>query len=271
MVLNFQTHPYAELRYQICSVSACVIKVRCCWFLVSAGHLVTDLKKYVVDENARIVTCKLFDPSLTENNWPPIPFPIFDAGQPTLIADGVPNFSINEDGNDFLVIGLRPNEIELLAAGGLIPLNESYWEECPETASDYYLVGLPTSLRDGGPTFSSIGLRVRGEHSAMVVPVRPCAAPEGVETETERFYATVPIIEDVWNGKPFSDIGGMSGGPIFACRSVSDSETEYFLFAIQSAWFPTNRIIAACPLKPLAKLIAGKIDAHILATSVSTA
>jgi len=265
VVLEFPNQSSIESRFQLCTVSACVIEVRGCWFLLSAGHLVTELKEFVFAKNARIETCKLLDCSSIDRDWPPIPFPIFDTAQQSFFAEGVPHYSIHEEsGADFLFIGLRQNEIDLLTAGGVIALSESFWKACPETVSRYYLVGLPTSLRSGGAVVVSRRLRVDGEHTAIAVPVEPCVPPTGFETDAERFYAKVPLISNVLDGKAFSEIEGMSGGPIFACRNVNDSEVEYFLLAVQSGWFKSDRVITACPLKPLVNLIAEKVDAHIL-------
>ena len=87
VVLEFPNQTSVESRFQICSVSACVIEVRGFWFLLTAGHLVTELRKFVVDEHARIETCKLLDCSSVDRDWPPIPFQIFDPAQKAFIAD----------------------------------------------------------------------------------------------------------------------------------------------------------------------------------------
>ncbi len=246
---------------EVCSASAFVINIRGYSFLISAGHVIRDLREFVRKANYRIKSCQLVDLSANGREWPSIPFPVFNSSQETFLAPGVHGWSVFEDGADFLVIQLGQNQIDLLKAGGVLALDETSWDRSPEKIDRYFLLGFPASFNESRTTDISTGRRIHGQVSAFSVPVEPCDPPDHVEIKDGRFFATVPTMADAHNGKAFDNLSGMSGGPIVACRDVGDSEMECFLYAVQSAWLDKSRIIIACPIKPLAAFIAAQIEA----------
>ena len=205
---------------EICSASAFVINIRGYSFLISAGHVIRDLKDFVLKKNYRIKTCQLVDLSAKGREWPAIPFSVFDPGQTNFFAPGVHGWSVFEDGADFLIIQLRQNQIDLLKAGEVFALDETSWDRSPESIDRYFLLGFPSSFNESGTTDIATGRRICGQVSAFSVPIEPCDPPDHVEIKNGRFFATVPTIADAHNRKAFDNIAGMSGGPIFACRDV---------------------------------------------------
>ncbi len=88
----------------------------------------------------------------------------------------------------------------------------------------------------------------------MVIPLEEAEEPEGAGRKAEnQFYAR---LKDMGNVK---DIDGMSGGPVFALKKV-DTEWKYTVIGVQSGWYPSAQIIAACPISSFGVAIAEAVE-----------
>ena len=87
--------------------------------------------------------------------------------------------------------------------------------------------------------------------------------PESFRYEPDRFFARVPVLASPNQDQgTIEDIDGMSGGPVFAVQFTDAETLRYWVVAIQSKWLPDSRIIAACPIQPLADAISESIASH---------
>jgi hypothetical protein len=84
---------------------------------------------------------------------------------------------------------------------------------------------------------------------AVVMPLRKAPAPPSAAAKANnQFYAELTDVGDV------KDIDGMSGGPIFSLKQINGS-WGYTVIGVQSAWYPSSRVIAACPIASLGALL----------------
>jgi hypothetical protein len=248
---------HGERDPQAVTVSAFVISVRAIWFLVTAGHVIREIRTRLA-KGRRIVTARLMDGFSTQQSLPPIPFPLADTLQS----------HINKGGFDYALIPLRRAYVRLLMAGGVLALDEETWSDPPDSADAYFLLGFPqsavtTRVTEGaGQCNVSLGvgtplLRVKPVHNLDEVP-------EDMRYAPNRFFGRVPIPTREGGGEDpsLNSIKGMSGGPLFAVRFEGLHSLRYWVIAVQSAWAEASRVIAACPIQPLADAVAKSIDDH---------
>lgn len=77
------------------------------------------------------------------------------------------------------------------------------------------------------------------------MPLKPTEEPALAGRKAKnQFYARLTDMGSV------NDIGGMSGGPVFALKKV-EGEWRYKVIGVQSSWYPSARTIAACPFSSL--------------------
>ncbi|MCL4265613.1 MAG: hypothetical protein KJ069_20535, partial [Anaerolineae bacterium] len=181
-----------------------------------------------------LISTKLIDSlGINAKHFEPIPFDYHDSN---------PIQFYDDYGFDYGVMRLRPYYRTLLEANGVEALDEQVWKLQPQSVDFYFLLGIPlefTKITENNieftPTFHP------------VEEVNTC--PEGFEaTNMPLFYGHIALGD-------LHDIGGMSGGPLFAFRQYQDRELKYWLTALQSKWLPDSHFIAACPTKILGDFI----------------
>ena len=76
-----------------------------------------------------------------------------------------------------------------------------------------------------------------------MAPLIPADAPALADEKVQnQFYARL-----VDGSEQFvKDVDGMSGGPIFTFKNINGT-WKYSVIGVQSAWYQTSRILAACP------------------------
>ena len=235
------------------AISAFVISIRGIWFLVTAGHVIRQMESRLA-YGRRIVTACLMDGFSTKTALPPIPFPLTE----TL------HWHIDREGLDYALFPLRPLYAEGLKAGGVLALNEEAWDNAPDTADAYFLLGFPTDV-----TSTSVIEDTRQGHAVLrlgtpLLPLQPVEdLPDAMRYQPNRFFAHVPVFNsDDAEEKTVEDISGMSGGPVFAVQFTKTGGLRYWVVAVQSKWCKDSRIIAACPIQPLADAIAKSMAEH---------
>ena len=237
------------------AASAFVIALRGIWFLITAGHILHDLESRL-ENGRRIMKSRLLADLTPTPASPAIPFNLGDA----------PQWYIDSDGMDYGVIALRSGFVGPLIADGILPLDETYWSDCPSDAEDYFLLGFPSQAKVLAIASSGSQGTLNVSVSCPLLPVfRVSDPPETLRSTSPRFYAKVPIADGIVGGSQIqlTDIDGMSGGPIFAVRWVDERHIQYWIVAVQSAWLKSERILAACPIPPLVRAIEQSIDRHL--------
>ena len=234
--------------------TAFVISIREHWILLTAGHVLKQLKKRL-SAGRRLLKTKLIDMAPEENHFPSIPFD-FKPEMSNFIDDRETNL-------DFGVIPLSQMYVELLKAGGTVPISESMVPEKPGRADGYLMAGLPRQARSIDVSSMHGGGLVRYDIGATVLPVYPTDdVPEVLLKGVPRFYARVPIgTGDEENGlQRLTDIDGMSGSPIFAYTIDESGKHSYALVALQSGWDGKARVLAANFVAPLTSILGSLID-----------
>ena len=140
-------------------------------------------------------------------------------------------------GLDFGVIILDSYYVRLLAMTGVVAISEKNWIDQGKIDFDgYALLGFPQEL-------VSERASINGEINLcpLMFPVDRLAAapPERRATYYPQFVGQLrPHLN-------LKSVRGMSGGPIFGFRN---SDSQYWIIALQSSWDPQKRIIYGCSL-----------------------
>ena len=235
------------------AVSSFIITVKDIWFLVTAGHILKKLEKRL-KAGRKIVKSRLIDGMAGATGIGSI---IFDLGNE-------PQWYIDDDnGLDYGVIPLRPLYVQQLIAAGIKPLVSECWIDIPSDPDACFLLGFPKEEKKIDLRIFEDGGDVRIEIGTPLLPVEPIDnPPERIQKSADRFYAKVPIITAAESSldKDFTDIDGMSGGPLFVIKQTGKGKSRYWIVGIQSSWLPDERILAACPIQPLADSIINCIE-----------
>lgn len=215
-------------------ISSFVMSVYDEWFLITAGHCIEDVENalnhgYII-ERCRLIDCM----GAGAKHIHPIPYDFNKDTACKLCYD--PKY-------DYGVLILNANTISLLKANGVVPLTEQMWESQPDNSEYFKMVGIPCELSDADEKYAHVTTIV---HSVRELSERPQCFEK---TDAPTFYGKIELIE------PMTTIVGMSGGPIFSFQTNEDGELKYWLHAVQSRWVPSERVIAACLMKPLGTFI----------------
>jgi len=199
---------------------------------ITAGHVIADLERAI--KAGAVITHWAIDDSIVMNHGHE-PYPIsldFDRDVTHVDAGGL----------DFAVFRFDPIARRALEGSAIIPADETIWDtdDIPEFPF-WILVGTPVDLA----TLPASGVVEKNHVSIAVQQLH--ARPEGLEeTVFPRLYGRLDF-ESV-DGTAKFDIGGMSGGPIFAFRHPPQGAVyDYRLLGIQSSWDGKN--IAFFPLQ----------------------
>ncbi len=221
----------------------------CLW--ITAGHTIEYFRDILTNTQVRLVSSKLVDNCKNRDA----------AGIPLSLTDDM-MYSAGED-MDFGAIALRPGyAAPLLGNPGVRPLTPESWrghESCkPE---GYYLVGIPnewcTSEEVRGSSEPLVSV-ARCEIACIpLIRIQPPKNAQPVEfwDDPSAFYAELLPITDNSN-HTLESIKGMSGGPIVSIERTSDGQLKYRLFAVQSKWLGTSRMLRAEPIGRIIDVIA---------------
>jgi hypothetical protein len=147
-------------------------------------------------------------------------------------------------GVDFGVIFLRNHDSHLLLANKLEPVDKANWVNVPDTFGHYYLLGLPgESVRQDGQGLWTVEPKLIQIKNLIEKPA--CYQ----ENSDPMFYGVVDPDSEV------KSIKGMSGGPILGLKRNDDGSGRYWFIAVQSGWYPSERIVCASPLRDLREVL----------------
>ena len=217
--------------------TAFVISVKGYWFLITAGHCIQEINR-ILSNGYEIRECSLIDTIRfdAEHKFP-IPFD-YEGANPFEIYD--------EDEFDFGFIFLRQYYVNLLKANNVIPFDETTWKHQPENPELFCLLGVPgemTSTLDGGTYITQVMAWCEKIEKPDFLP----------NTESLMFYAKISIDNEL------DSIEGMSGGPIIAFQADDKGNARYWLYAVQSGWVKSEKIITALLTTPIVIVLEGKI------------
>ena len=214
-----------------CFSSCFVVEVERRWFLVTAGHVINNIKT-ALDRGVELSGWELQDHAAGHSFVPGVPFP-FDVKDWIVIED-------EYRGIDYAATLLSDLLVRNLVAGRIQPITEIAWGPvASEDCENWLLVGIPRE------TISAQGAK----HVARLtlIPLDPVGPPEEARKTAENKLFGAIRTNPVLDGGAVRDIDGMSGGPVFGTKSV-DGVLRYWAIGIQSSWYELRRIACFCPL-----------------------
>jgi hypothetical protein len=210
------------------------------WFYVTAGHILRDIRASLAN-GGEFDVWRLDDQTAGNRfNGAAIPY-AFDIDKWLVIDD-------EDVGLDYAALPLDTIYRLQLKAGGAIPIDKVAWGDHVTEHDQWALVGIPyeTVAYDQENIITG---------RIAVMPLEPAEEPAVAGRKAEnQFYAR---LTDLGNVK---DIGGMSGGPVFALKKV-EGEWKYKVIGVQSTWYPSARTIAACPFVSLGASLEELVEA----------
>lgn len=228
-----------ETEEKIFVFSGFLIETGDAWFYVTAGHILRSVRAAIV-AGATFDVWRL-DDQTAGNRYKGIAVPYaFDLDRWLVIED-------EEFGLDYAAVPLETMYCLQLQAGNAVPIAKDAWGDHVTEHDQWALVGVPSE---------SVGYDQRTiiTGRVVVIPLEEAEEPEGAGRKAEnQFYAR---LKDMGNVK---DIDGMSGGPVFALKKV-DTEWKYTVIGVQSGWYPSAQIIAACPISSFGVAIAEAVE-----------
>ncbi len=234
------------------SVSGFVALVGQHWFLITAGHILSDIKK------ARDQGCKIENFRLDDAYRPDATFKHADAIPPFDFDRAPKHYIDNRQDGDYAAIWIGQVYQDLLATNKVSPLSRRDMDLVNSTVKPrgHWLVGLPTELMsqdDNGATIRHRSSLVVIQAEAIQFEDLPAAIVAEIDSEpTARsdFFARIPPADQLQSGagSGLTDIAGLSGCPIFSWHRQLDKVCNYRAVAVQSSWWPSERIIRGCPI-----------------------
>lgn len=201
-------------------ITACIGHIRSEWFIVTAGHCITDYRQESRDGRiSRVSLADYFAPTAKRK------FPLrFD-----LLAQKCVHDDHRARFIDYAFVRICPELRSELANNGIKPLSIRSDLDLADFDS-FSLIGFPAEYCV--PAGDDVSALIK----PTLVPVRrdPMPTPRG---QLPQFVGDVT---DMGNQQ---SIFGMSGGPIVGwCKN----ESRYELVAVQSEWEQNNRRVCAC-------------------------
>lgn len=167
-------------------------------------------------------------------------------------AFGVEQWCVLEDstiGLDYAAVHLGGLYRPQLEAGGIIPIAKDAWSHHVAEHDHWALVGIPReSVSYDGETMISARF--------VMAPLSQAEPPALAHQKADNQFFAKLADDSVGFVK---DLVGMSGGPIIALRKEAGT-WEYGVIGVQSAWYPSARIIAACPFTSFAKALEPVVE-----------
>lgn len=209
-------------------ISGFLIDVSGLWIFVTAGHIIRDIRT-AINAGSTFDIWRLDDQTARQRNeMPAIPYD-FDIDNWLVIEDETIGF-------DYAAIPLDEYYIRHIHAGGGEPITRDTWGDHDLDRDHWALIGIPSeSVKYDGKTT----LLAR----FAVIPLEQTDPPTHTEERALfQFYAQITDMGNV------TDLDGMSGGPIFSLKKTEDTWI-YHVIGVQSGWYKTPKITAACPIR----------------------
>ena len=217
--------------------SGFLVDVEGMWFYVTAGHILSDIRKALA-AGSTFDVWRLGDYTAgAKFKGVAIPYH-FELDNWLAIHD-------EANGLDYAAVPISDLYRRLLAAGDATPIGKEAWGTYVDENDGWALVGIPSESIDYDDE-TLIKARV------VVAPLVLAPIPVGAEAKSEnQFYAR--FADDP---TPFvKDIDGMSGAPIFSLRKEGE-EWKYKVIGVQSGWYKSSKVLAACPFSSFGQALS---------------
>lgn len=217
--------------------SGFIMEINGVWNFITAGHILSEFDDHVQQNRIQITRCELLDdfgPEIASETAVPFDY----ISSPKCFCDD------DKAGLDFGLIALSPIYRQLLQANGVIPVVKENWVHQHKMQFDrYFLVGLPSLFLATERSRDTITRRM----SVTIIPTTKIDTPQ----EHQKLFPRITgkIADDF----PLDELDGMSGGPILGF--TDDQKNMYWVVAVQSSWFRSQRIIFGCPIPVIAAVI----------------
>jgi len=202
----------ATVRYA--AYSCTLLQIDGYYFLLTAGHILSDLNVALKSNSIEILQAELRDnPNSGNVHDLPIPFDLKSA----------PMAFVDEDGLDFGVVLLTPYYVRLLAANGMVAIGEENWARQHTVGFDaHFMLGFPEELASTHVKAIDEGLIT----STMLSVERLDEPPEDLPPKPySRFVGKLPA------NFGLASVVGMSGGPILGFNLTPPM--RYWVVALQ--------------------------------------
>jgi hypothetical protein len=239
-------------------IAGIVISVGGHWFLVTAGHCLARLEQAI--RETKVEGIRLVD--YIGNHAIDATSHFFD------YAGALKRYFDNANGIDFGFVYLRPYYRNLLAANGVVAMDEVQWKRQPHN-SDYgicWMLGVPSELVDDSDPKTVLFRSAFLPLDALSEIPEQFKADSGSGLSSQdmairdaMFYGRIRASYALPKNKSGEDdISGMSGGPILGFVKKGD-ELKYWIVAIQSCWFRDTRFVRGCPVPIIAACLEGLV------------
>lgn len=219
--------------------SCFLVEVESHWFLVTAGHVIVDIRIGCASGNT-YSDFTLHD-KLAGNRFPfgvPVPF------------DDDAWIVFNTQDADIAATPLSWLIVDNLKAGGIAAIGEVAWGPPPFEDYDHWLLtGIPADSYE----------RSANQHllKLTIVPLQPTQPPAGVlQADASSVEGAIAADFPAQYGKIITqpdvdtayiaNVQGMSGSPVYGVRA-EDGQLKYWLLGIESSWFEASRIVKFNP------------------------
>lgn len=213
---------------QIHVFSGFVVDVAGEWFYMTAGHILRDIRQ-ALDAGSTFDIWRLGDQT-AGNHFGNIAVPYaFDIEQWCVLEDA-------NAGLDYAAVHLGGLYRLQLEAGGVAAIARNAWSDHLTEYDHWVLIGTPAEAvsYDGRNLISA---------RVVIAPLLSSDPPPLAEQKAQnQFYARLADGSEQF----VSDVVGMSGGPVFMLKYV-DGTWKYSIIGVQSAWYPSLRVVAVCP------------------------
>lgn len=223
------------------------------WLLLTAGHVLSDIRHDLRTRRYTFKRCELMDCyGLCATFEYGIPFNISEVKQAIVEND--------ELGFDVGCIPLSPHYRGLLEKNGIEPVAQDQWHSHAELDFDFYgILGFPDELLDRERKITATGQTISGGMRAVLMAADKAeAVPRG---KPDPVFPWLAI--QLRDKQEISSIRGMSGGPIFGFKHGPDSKILYTIAAIQSCWDKERRIAFGTRLPAVFAYIEASIESDI--------
>lgn len=245
VTLSCVQYPPAPQTQKLLLFSGFVIEVHNEWFYITAGHIPRDIGRAIASGSTFEVwrLCEMTAGSKFHHTG--VPFD-FDLEKWLVLCD-------ENNGLDYAAVHLQDLFRRQLEAGGVQPLPKHAWADQLAESQQWALVGVPSeTVEYDGKT----NITARFVMAPLVKTRAPNQAGAKVDNQ---FYALLADGSEAF----VQDVDGMSGGPVVAVKCV-EQVWKYWIIGVQSAWYKSQRLIAACPLSlfalTLEELVGDALD-----------
>jgi hypothetical protein len=227
------------------------------WFIVTAGHVLKGLDELISSRKIQLISSSIADYFGKDAKVHlPTPFP-YDVDTPKGWIDD------NAIGLDLGLIHVRPLFRQGLQANGILPISEENWVRQNDVDFElYYLLGFPKELADKLTKPVDRGKEMTAHVLPGLFKVERIWDSSEVPSYVEIPDATLPWFVGKLTATTGPDIKGTSGGPILGIRKTPDGGLQYWVVALQSAWYPDSRIIRGCPVPIFARIVQELLNEH---------